>query len=54
MCYAENSKGLNICCRSAERDMAELDFVIDNGTDIIPVEIKAEKFAGQRLKRISG
>lgn len=33
---------MNICCWSAERGMAEIDFVIDNGTDIIPVEVKAE------------
>jgi predicted AAA+ superfamily ATPase len=28
---------------SAERGMAEVDFVIDNGIDIIPVEVKAEQ-----------
>lgn len=35
-------KGLNIYYWTAERGTAEVDFVIDNGTDVIPVEIKAE------------
>ncbi|MBD5085151.1 MAG: ATP-binding protein [Clostridiales bacterium] len=35
-------KGLNIYYWTAERGTAEVDFVIDNGTDVIPVEVKAE------------
>ena len=35
-------KGLNIYYWTADRGTAEVDFVIDNGTDIIPVEVKAE------------
>lgn len=29
-------------CWTAERGTAEVDFVIDNGSDVIPVEVKAE------------
>lgn len=35
-------KGLNIYYWTAERGMAEVDFVIDNGRQIIPIEVKAE------------
>lgn len=35
-------KGLNIYYWTAERGTAEVDFVIDNGDDVIPVEVKAE------------
>ena len=35
-------KGLNIYYWTAERGTAEVDFVIDNGTDVFPVEVKAE------------
>lgn len=35
-------KGLNIYYWTAERGTAELDFVVDNGSDVIPVEVKAE------------
>ncbi len=35
-------KGLNVYYWSAEQGMAEIDFVIDNGTDVVPVEVKAE------------
>ena len=35
-------KGLNIYYWTAERGTAEVDFVIDNGKDVIPVEVKAE------------
>lgn len=35
-------KGLNIYYWTADRGTAEVDFVIDNGIDVIPVEVKAE------------
>lgn len=35
-------KGLSIYYWTAERGTAEVDFVIDNGCDVIPVEVKAE------------
>lgn len=35
-------KGLSIYYWTAERGTAEVDFVIDNGRDVIPVEVKAE------------
>mgnify|MGYP001046881319 FL=1 len=35
-------KGLNIYYWTAERGTAEVDFVVDNGSDVIPIEIKAE------------
>lgn len=35
-------KGLNIYYWTAERGTAEVDFVIDNGKEVIPVEVKAE------------
>lgn len=35
-------KGLNIYYWTAERGTAEVDFVIDNGNEVIPVEVKAE------------
>lgn len=35
-------KGLNIYYWTAERGTSEVDFVIDNGSDVIPVEVKAE------------
>lgn len=35
-------KGLNIYYWTANRGTAEVDFVIDNGSDVIPVEAKAE------------
>ncbi|HIW80012.1 MAG TPA: ATP-binding protein [Candidatus Acetatifactor stercoripullorum] len=35
-------KGLNIYYWTADRGTAEVDFVIDNGKDVIPIEVKAE------------
>lgn len=35
-------RGLNIYYWTADRGTAEVDFVIDNGSDVIPVEVKAE------------
>ena len=35
-------KGLNIYYWTADRGTAEVDFVIDNGKEVIPVEVKAE------------
>ena len=35
-------RGLNIYYWTAERGTAEVDFVIDNGGDVPPVEVKAE------------
>ena len=35
-------KGLNIYYWTADRGTAEVDFVVDNGSDVIPVEVKAE------------
>lgn len=35
-------RGLNIYYWTAERGTAEVDFVIDNGKDVVPVEVKAE------------
>lgn len=35
-------KGLNIYYWTADRGTAEVDFVIDTGSDVIPVEVKAE------------
>lgn len=35
-------KGLSIYYWTAERGTAEVDFVIDNGSDVIPVEVKAK------------
>lgn len=35
-------RGLNIYYWTADRGTAEVDFVIDNGNDVIPVEVKAE------------
>lgn len=35
-------KGLNIYYWTADRGTAEVDFVIDNGSEVIPVEVKAE------------
>lgn len=36
-------KGLSIYYWTADRGTAEVDFVIDNGNDVIPVEVKAEQ-----------
>lgn len=36
-------KGLNIYYWTAERGTAEVDFVLDTGSDVIPVEVKAEQ-----------
>ena len=36
-------KGLNIYYWTAERGSAEVDFVIDNGDEVIPIEVKAEQ-----------
>ena len=38
----ETIKGLNIYYWTADRGTAEVDFVIDNGKEVIPVEVKAE------------
>lgn len=35
-------KGLNIYYWTADRGTAEVDFVVDDGSDVIPVEVKAE------------
>lgn len=35
-------KGLNIYYWTAERGTAEVDFVVDTGSDVIPIEVKAE------------
>lgn len=35
-------KWLNICYWTAERGTAEVDFVIDSGSNVIPAEVKAE------------
>lgn len=35
-------KGLNLYYWTAERGAAEVDFLIDNGSDVIPLEVKAE------------
>lgn len=35
-------KGLNVYYWTAERGTAEVDFVIDNGSGVIPIEVKAE------------
>lgn len=35
-------KGLNIYYWTAEHGTAEVDFVVDNGSDVIPIEVKAE------------
>ena len=35
-------KGLNIYYWTADRGTAEVDFVIDNGKEVIPIEVKAE------------
>ena len=35
-------KGLNIYYWTAERGTAEVDFVIDNGESVVPIEVKAE------------
>lgn len=35
-------KGLSVYYWTADRGTAEVDFVIDNGSDVIPVEVKAE------------
>ena len=39
----KNIKGLNIYYWTADRGTAEVDFVIDTGNDVIPVEVKAEQ-----------
>ncbi len=36
-------KGLNVYYWSADRGTAEVDFVIDTGSDVIPIEVKAEQ-----------
>ena len=36
-------KGLNVYYWTADRGTAEVDFVIDTGSDVIPVEVKAEQ-----------
>jgi len=35
-------KGMETCYWTNDRGSAEIDFVIDNGNDVIPVEVKAE------------
>ena len=35
-------KGLNIYYWTADRGTAEVDFVVDTGSDVIPIEVKAE------------
>ena len=35
-------KGIETCYWTNDRGSAEVDFVIDNGSDVIPVEVKAE------------
>lgn len=36
-------KGLNVYYWTADRGTAEVDFVIDTGSDVIPIEVKAEQ-----------
>ena len=36
-------KGLNVYYWTAERGSAEVDFIIDNGSNVIPIEVKAEQ-----------
>lgn len=36
-------KGLNVYYWTAERGSAEVDFIIDNGGNVIPIEVKAEQ-----------
>ena len=36
-------RGLRVYYWTADRGTAEVDFVIDTGTDVIPVEVKAEQ-----------
>ena len=36
-------KGLNVYYWTAERGLAEVDFIIDNGSNVIPIEVKAEQ-----------
>lgn len=38
----ETIKGLNIYYWTADRGTAEVDFIIDNGNDVTPMEVKAE------------
>ena len=35
-------KGLNLYYWTADRGEAEVDFLVDNGSDVIPLEVKAE------------
>lgn len=35
-------KGIETCYWTGERSSAEVDFVIDTGSDVIPIEVKAE------------
>ena len=39
----ETVKGLNIYYWTADRGTAEVDFIIDNGCDVVPLEVKAEQ-----------
>ncbi len=39
----KNIKGMNVYYWTADRGTAEVDFVIDTGNDVIPVEVKAEQ-----------
>ncbi len=39
----KTAKGLNIYYWTAERGTAEVDFVLDTGSDVIPIEVKAEQ-----------
>ena len=36
-------KGLNVYYWTADRGSAEVDFIIDNGSNVIPIEVKAEQ-----------
>lgn len=36
-------RGLNTYYWTADRGTAEVDFVIDTGSDVIPIEVKAEQ-----------
>lgn len=39
----KTAKGLNVYYWTADRGTAEVDFVIDTGSDVIPIEVKAEQ-----------
>ena len=38
----ETLKGVEVYCWTNDRGNAEVDFLIDNGNEVIPIEVKAE------------